>query len=259
MLNDGVAKMSISTRTILLTHPKGERKGLEDELLRKGFSVIHSPLIAIEPPDDLGPLDQALDNISHYNWLIFTSAHGVESFFYRFYQNGINVETLRHLKIGAIGKATAHRLGEYGFTPDVMPQNSWAEAFLEALKASNISGRVLFPRAHKAREVLADGLREFGVEVDVVSAYQTLPAKDGKEKLEEIFKNQKPDWVVFLSSSVVHHFVAMMGEEQLTSSLTNVRIACIGPITESTLREYNLSADLVSPDTSVASLVEGLG
>ncbi|MEE9221789.1 MAG: uroporphyrinogen-III synthase, partial [candidate division NC10 bacterium] len=64
-------------RRIVVTRAR-EQQGEFTELLEGyGAEVIECPTIALLPPKDWGTLDQALDRIGSYNWVIFTSANGV--------------------------------------------------------------------------------------------------------------------------------------------------------------------------------------
>ena len=56
----------------------GRRVSLASEGL--GAKVIELPAIEIQPALDYGPLDRALASMKSWDWIVFTSANGVASF-----------------------------------------------------------------------------------------------------------------------------------------------------------------------------------
>ena len=55
-----------------------EQQGEARELLEaKGAKVLDLPALVIVPPDNWGPLDDALADLDNFHWLVFSSANGV--------------------------------------------------------------------------------------------------------------------------------------------------------------------------------------
>src|SRR5439155_1339778 len=71
-------------RRIVVTRPRAQAGALADQLEAKGAEVIPFPTIAIAPPSDPVPLERAVAAAGGYDWIVFTSANGVEAFFARF-------------------------------------------------------------------------------------------------------------------------------------------------------------------------------
>ena len=67
---------------IAVTRTHAQAPALTRQLEDLGASCIEVPTIRIErPSDDYAALDTAIDKISQYDWLIFTSTNGVDAFF----------------------------------------------------------------------------------------------------------------------------------------------------------------------------------
>ena len=64
---------------------------------------------------------------------------------------------------------------------DVVPARAVGEGLLEAVAGLDVR-RALVLRAREGRDVLPDGLRERGVEVDVVTLYETRPEPLGRSR-----------------------------------------------------------------------------
>ena len=165
----------LSEKRIVITRPRKQSGELTRRLTELGAEVIEFPTISIEPPANYEPMDRAIGQLHQYDWLIFTSVNGVQSFFNRLRHFGNDSQAIKHLKVVAIGPETAGRLRDEGVHVYLIPAKYQAEGILEGLNAAEISGRrILMPRAARAREILPQTLREWGASVDVVQAYEIV-------------------------------------------------------------------------------------
>ena len=101
------------------------------------------------------------------------------------------------------GRARPPSCDAHGIRADVVPERFVAEGLLEALTTPLEGKRVLVARAAEARDVLPDGLRERGAEVDVLALYDTV-AEPLDEQLEAL---SRATHVTFTSSSTVRFFL----------------------------------------------------
>jgi uroporphyrinogen III methyltransferase/synthase len=246
-------------KRILVTRARRQAKPLVRAIEALGGEVIEFPTIEIRPPDSYGPLDRAIGQIKIYDWLIFTSANGVERFLARFEKLEKNLAHLAGIEIAAIGPETAKRLEAAGIPADLIPQRYQAEGMLETLAGKTLQGkRVLIPRAAKARDILPDTLRQHGAHVDVVVAYQTVLPQIDIQSLCRALNEDDIDMITFTSSSTVSNFAVMLGGQDLPRLLARIAIACIGPITEKTVEELGLRADVVAAEFTVPGLVSAI-
>ena len=247
-------------RRVVVTRARAQAGELSTELERLGAEVYEFPTIEISPPQDFGPLDDAIRGLDSYDWLIFTSVNGVEAFVERVRRHGFDLRVVpRGARIAAIGPATAERLEEFGLRVDVVPGEYRAEALVGALDADSFAGRrVLIPRARVAREILPQKLREAGAEVVVPPAYESVPSSAGKEELSLRLRAGEVDCVTFTASSTVENFVAAFGEEEAALLLSGTRVVCIGPITAGTARELGLRVDAEAAQYTIPGLVEAV-
>ena len=102
------------------------------QALELGAQPVLLPTIEILPPEDWSPIDEVLSRLTDYDWLIFTSANGVESLSHRLWSLGRDARALGHLKLAAIGPATAETLHRYQLRADVVPESYRAEALAES-------------------------------------------------------------------------------------------------------------------------------
>jgi uroporphyrinogen III methyltransferase/synthase len=109
---------------------------------------------------------------------------------------------------------------------------------------------VLVARAAVARDVLPDGLRARGWQVDVVEAYRTEQVAVDDERAAAV---AGADIVTFTSSSTVTNFLTAMGGRPVPPV-----VAAIGPVTAATAREHGLTVDVEAGVHTIDGLVEAL-
>src|SRR6059036_313726 len=249
-------------RRIVVTRPRAQAGALADRLEAEGAEVIPFPTIAIAPPSDPAPLERAVAAAGGYDWIVFTSANGVEAFFARFAAARRDVRELASVRLAAIGPETAAQLERRLLRVAVTAEDYRAEGLLAALAGEEMRGRrVLLPRAAGARPVLPEALRARGAQVDEVIVYRALPpAETDVAGLTAALEAGAVDAVTFTSSSTVRNFVELLGRRATARLLANGRpaVACIGPVTAATARDLGLRVDVMPAAYTAAALAAAL-
>jgi uroporphyrinogen III methyltransferase / synthase len=244
-------------RGIVITRPEVQAEGLAELLRAQGARVIPFPVIRIVPPESWAPLDQALDKLETYHWIVFTSANGVSSFFRRLRERGRDIRDLKGIRIATIGPATAAAVGALGIRVDLIPEEFISEGVVRAFAGENLRGcRVLLPRAEEARDVIPEGLAEMGAKVDVVTAYRTVRSDRDAAELLPLFAGGKVDVITFTSPSTVTHFLGVMGPDFRLPA--RVRIACIGPVTAAAAQKAGLTVNIFQECYTIPELVNAI-
>ena len=160
------ATQPLAGRTVVITRAQSQADEFVTELEHFGADVMLCPTIEIRELESYERLDEAIDHLYGYDWLIFTSVNGVEYFFKRLEARERDASDLDELKVCAIGEATAERLRDLHVHVDVIPEEFKAEGVFaalerfvggtEALKSLN----VLIPRASVARDYLPKALEQ---------------------------------------------------------------------------------------------------
>ena len=114
-------------RTVVVTRAASQASELNDALESYGATVFVCPTIEIREPDSYDRLDEALDHLYGYDWLIFTSTNGVQFFMKRLLERGLKIEDLDEIKVCAIGQKTAEKLHDTHTHVDLVPSQSTAE------------------------------------------------------------------------------------------------------------------------------------
>jgi hydroxymethylbilane synthase len=234
--------LPLAGQTVVVTRARQQAGELSARLRALGAEVVELPVIEFEP------LEFPLPDWTACDWAIFTSANGVEFFFAR-------LQPRPGPRLCAIGPATAEALRRRGLEPELVPEEFVAEGVLAALAEKRMAGRrVLLPRAAEARDVLPDGLRRLGAQVDVLPVYRTVAPAGLEQKAQELFSVLRPQWVTLTSSSTVRHLLAAVPRQLLAG----VRLASIGPVTTRTAREAGLEVTVEATRYTAEGLAEAM-
>jgi uroporphyrinogen-III synthase len=241
-------------KRIVITRPSHQSAPLIERLRTLGAVPIAFPTIRIAAQTENEALGRAIAGLEGYDWLIFTSRNGVEVFWEHFEQAGADAQRLRGRRIAAIGPATAAALADRNTPVELVPPEYVAESILDVI--GDVRGlRILLPRAEIARPVLAEELARRGAQVDEIPVYQTLPGQPDAQAWEQL--RAGVDVITFTSSSTVRSFIELTGAEA-HHLLSGAVLACIGPITAGTLREYGYSPRVVAQEFTTEGLVRAL-
>jgi uroporphyrinogen III methyltransferase / synthase len=250
--------------TVVVTRAASQASELSNALESYGAKVLACPTIEIREPESYERLDEALDHLYGYDWIIFTSANGVGFFMKRLTSRGLKVEDLDEIEVCAIGHRTAEKLHETQTHVDVVPSHSTAEGVFAALSGfvggdAQLRGlNILLPRAAVGRDFLPKALERAGARVDVVPTYQTvLPENLDRGRLRAMLAGSG-DCIAFTSSSTIRNLAQLFDTHDLGNALPGVVIACLGPITAATAVEYGLRIDIQPEKTTTADLARAI-
>lgn len=252
----------LAGRTVLVTRARKQARELAEPLESYGAEVLAMPVLEIVDPPDLQPLDDAIRDLTSYDWVVLTSANAVERFFGRLVFVDRTAEALSHVKVAAVGERTAARMRANLVEPDLVPAEARAEGLVDAFAGIGVGEgcRILLPRALEAREVLPDALREMGAHIDVVTAYATAPATPDEGVLARV-RAGTVDAVTLTSGAIARAFFSAMADAGLGAAEQAARrfaVASIGPVTTVELRDLGVEPDIEATEQSMASLADAI-
>ena len=245
---------------VLVPRTKEQAGAMSDRLRLYGAIPVEVPTIAVEPPRTPTQMERAIKGLvtGRYEWIVFTSTNAVRAVREKFTEFGLDARAFAGVKIACVGEATAVAVRAFGIEPELTPSG---EQSSEGLLADfppydNVLDpidRVLLPRADIATETLAEGLRERHWEIDDVTAYRTVRAAPPPAEIRDAIKSGGFDAVCFTSSSTVRNLVGIAGKPHARTV-----VACIGPQTAATAREFGLRSDVEPEVAQVSALVDAL-
>ena len=245
---------TLQGRRVVVTRQKSQAGGLAERLQAKGATVLEVPAIDIVPPRDIGPLDEALESLDRYDWVVLTSANTVNAVLSRLTVLGLYPKLgSEKRRVASVGPATTAALRS-SFPEDrgvLEPKTDFrAAGLLDAFSKERLIGRrMLVPASSEAREELASGLRGMGAVVDVVAAYSTIEPPGLGEAVGRCLE-QGFDLALFASPSAVEAFARSAGDRA-----AGLPAAVIGPTTEAAARAAGLDVRGVAAPSTLEALV----
>ena len=242
-------------KRIVVTRTRRQAGALSSELRALGADVIELPTIRIEPATNLREFAELVQDAHSYDWIVFTSANGVQAFFEIFFKLYDDAREIGGAKIATIGAATAQRVRDFHLHVDMQPEEFVAESVLrEFEKLGGVENlNVLIARAERARDLLRKGLAGMGAIVDVALAYRTVPETRDVTGARCRFVEEGADLITFTSSSTVEHFLDLKLRWP-----AGMKVASIGPITSATAREMGLTVDVEAKQHDIPGLVSAI-
>ncbi|WP_406700701.1 uroporphyrinogen-III C-methyltransferase [Singulisphaera sp. Ch08] len=229
---------------IVVTRPRSEAEPSAATLESIGAEVLIAPTVEIRPLESYEELDRAIGRLTEFHWLVFTSANGVESFLERLDLLGRDVRALGHLKLAAIGPATARALGRFHLKADLIPDSFRSEDLAEALRPHALGGRVLLARADRGRTVLKDELERIA-HVEQVTVYRNTDADALPAAVVARIEQGSLDWITLTSSAITERLHSLLTESARARIGREIRLASLSPVTSETARRlgWNVAAE----------------
>ena len=256
----------LKDKTILVTRAVEQSSQFSQLLQEVGAKVLEMPTLAIHPPSSWSELDLAINSLNQFDWLILTSANGVDYFFNRLRTLKKDARDLAGVKIAVVGKKTASSLQKWGLIADYIPADFIADALVLNFPETLLGKKILFPRVETGgREILVQELSHQGAEVIEVPAYQSGCPEKIDPQVWQALQAKTIDTITFASSKTVQNFVTLVNQAlgfyphlSLELLLNNVRIASIGPQTSKTCSELLGRVDVEAKEYTLEGLVEAL-
>jgi uroporphyrinogen-III synthase len=254
---------ALANRTILVA-PSGDQE-LAKELVRHGARALVWPQIEIVEPDNYRALDEAIQNLFGYDWLILANTNAAEFFLRRLQNLSHEISALDALRVCALDDATRQQLEESHVHVDLVPETFATDGVLAALETYN-GGReslrglnFLLPRATISRDYLRQAIEDSGARVDVVAAYRTASNNSELVQLNVLLGGGGIDCVVFTSPANVRAFSLLLDTNDLSRLLKEVAVACADENTaRAAATEFGLRDHIVPTEPGVAALVSAL-
>jgi uroporphyrinogen III methyltransferase/synthase len=256
--------LPLSDRTVVITRALSQSAEFVRALQEFGATVLSCPTIEIREPESYERLDEAIDHLYGYDWIIFTSTNAVDFFLRRLNFLNHDKSDLDELHVCAIGEATGDKLREAHVHVDLVPNAAKAEGVFLALTEftggpDKLSGlNFLLPRAAVARDLLPRSLEEAGARVDIVTTYRTvMPDNLDRGRLSAMLAGSA-DCIAFTSPSTVRNLGLLFDTHDLSKTLAGLTIACIGDITAATAAEYGLTVNIQPAEFNIRELARAI-
>lgn len=253
-------KNPLSGRRIVLTRPAGQSADWRHRLESLGAEVFDLPLIKVTKAVDLHTLNEVLQEMGSYEWIIFTSVNGVKFFFEEFIRVHEDIRALGLVRIAVVGEATAAAVRDLHLRVDLQPKKaSGEELALELIKRESMdSAKVLVVTGNRNRDTLIEKLHEARTIVDQLPVYKTEETDLAADPIAGDFRAKGADAILFASPSAVQSFFDQAAALKLGTKARKPLAGSIGPTTTATMKQLGLPVDFEASEASLDSLTTAL-
>jgi uroporphyrinogen-III synthase len=225
-------------------------------LAEHGALPLLYPCIDIEPPADTTRLDEALQTLDTFHWLVLTSANTVIALAKRL--DVLSIAVPARLKVAAVGRATAAAARDLlGVQTAALPDEFVAESLAQAL-GDVTSRQVFLPQSAIAETTLYDLLTHAGAKVMVITAYENVIGSGGVD-LPALLAAGQVDVITFTSASTVNNLFVRLGSEGGDIRLLKtIPLACIGPKTAAAVHKHGLEPTIMPAEYTMDGLLTAI-
>ena len=231
-----IVDLPLDQKNIIITRSKEGIIDIKKLFANKGAHIYDFPTIIIGDPDDFNPLDEALNQINDFHWIIFSSSNGIKFVDKRLrYFNSSLKECSKKTKIAVVGEKTSKTLDDFGIKADFIPPEFVAESLIENFPVSGYGLRVFVPRVQTGgRDLIVDQFRKAGARVFEVAAYETRCPDSIPEETVDIISKRKVDAIIFSSGKTVVNAAFLLEKKlgkQWLGYFDQIKLLTIGPQT----------------------------
>ena len=214
----------------VLLSPAGDKRNLVAELQRIDVKVITWPELEVGQPENQAALDQAIENLFGYDWLLLKNANAARCFLERFKELNHSLHDLDDLRLCIIGGESAELVRDCQLHIDV-ETGSCTGAFAalesyvgggEALSRLNL----LVPSANITQDDFQNELQEVGARCDSVTAYRTTADLRGLTQLNALLVGGGIDLVLFRNCAEIEELAHLFDTDNLKTILRETTVIC---------------------------------
>jgi uroporphyrinogen III methyltransferase/synthase len=249
-----MTESEVPEKLVVLTRDEDGNRLWKTQLTKRHITVYELTCIETAALADSPRAQQVLQNLSDVNWLIFTSAQGVNYFAGLLESSVIDRRTLAKLKIAAVGRTTSDAVTARGLVVSFTPTRADARSLASQLPhVKNHPVLIIGSTLHDPKT--SDILASRGAHVETLAVYETRLVTSPVPEFEMLLSSSRIAQVIFASPSAVTAYCERLSPEALSRALTVPAIA-IGPTTTSSLKSQGFAHIATAPSPSVVEIVK---
>ena len=251
-----MAITNLEGKTIVVTRGKKGSRRWNKSLTVEGATVYNLPTITMSPVGPDEAITAAFKNLDSFDWIVFTSAIGVNYFLELVRQLGFGKVSDLHSRIAVIGSQTADEALKAGLSVAFQPSLSDSEHLSNELTPV-ADKSILLLRTTFASDDLPLDLRQKGAEVTDLRIYKTAIITGHDASFSQLLETSKVDYITFASPSAVQGFISRVNKEDLELA-KNLKVVAIGPSVGRTLADSGFVNVHVANEASLEGVVQTL-
>jgi uroporphyrinogen-III synthase len=239
----------LDQRAVLIAPSAPEELAME--LDRLGARVFTWPGFDAGPPDNYELLDEAIENLFGYDWLVFQNVNAADFFLRRFQDLGHETHELDAFRVCGVGEETVHKLQASHVHVDVIPNALSSSAAFNAV-ANYVGGReelrglnFLIPAGPVSVNELKGMLADAGARADCIATYRTCsPGDSSLTRISALLAGGGIDCAVFTGSLDVEEFASVFDTSDLAHFLKGANAVCSDNTTALAAAGFGLTPDI---------------
>jgi uroporphyrinogen III methyltransferase/synthase len=246
-------------KRVLVTRPRHQAGAVVQRLLELGAVPYVLPTVEIRDPPDWAPVDQAIRTLQQYDWLVFTSANGVQAFLNRFEKLGLDLRALGKTQIAAIGPKTAEALLGFHLRADLVPARFQSEDLAaELLTRIQPGQRVLLARADRGREILREQLRA-ACTVEQIAVYSQVDAVETDQEVMNALRRGEIEFVTLTSANIARSLLERLDATCLCRIVAGeIKLVSISPVTTAEVSRLGYKVVVEAKEATVEGVIQAL-
>lgn len=251
-------------RTVFLAGSRTQLKDYVTELEKTGARVLICPDVETTDPESHERLDEALEHLYGYDWLLFTSEAGVLHFLGRLQGKGLEASALDDLRVCAIGEAAQRLLRDTRVHVDIAPPAPDTTAVFSELERfvgglGELRGlNFLSPRSTTAGDSLTRALRDAGARIDTVPAYRVRSTAARDLGRTAAMLSGAADCVVLLNPAAVSNLAVLFDAHDLGEPLGEITVVAATDLAAKAADEHGLQPDCVAVNSDAVALAQSV-
>ncbi len=241
-----------------ITRPIDQAEPQIQRAIQLGADPALMPLLEIRDPENQASLDVAINDISSYEWILFTSANAVHSLFRHLWKSGKDLRVLARCKLACIGSATSQALEQYHLKADLIPKKYRSEELARELIELQPRGPLLWPRANRGRDILEKECQTAGLTLHQVIVYEHHDVQELPPQSLHWLKNEQMDWVGLSSPAIARAFARLIPHKARHYLGKSLKIAAISPLTAQAAEEAGLPVQVVAKESTWEGIFQAI-
>lgn len=238
----------LAGQRILVTRPWASALAQRDRFEDLGADAVALPCLRLDPPGDLGALDDRIAQVRSFDGVILTSRAGVEAFFAALARVGLDARALFERTVVAVGRATAKACAQRGIKADIIPTQARSEGIVDTLRAEGLLDKSwLHVRAEEGRDTIDHAISNAGGRYVLAAAYRAERPAPPPGVLNWV--SGGVDVVCLHSGKTGSNLREILALANAPGALEGARVVSAGPVTTKALQEqgFEVAATADSP------------
>lgn len=241
---------------ILVTRPANQNQNLVRLIKNAGDVAIVFPALEIKGNNDSPELNNVINNLESFSMAIFISPNAVEHALESIFKHHNTVPP--HIKLACVGRGSALKLAEYGYSSTLTPEEKYnSESLLALPELQQVKGeKIVIFRGNGGRNVLYDTLTARGAHVVYGECYRRVKPDTGNEPLIEFLKNGTARIITTTSAEAIRNLYEMAAPE--TSALLEIPVIAISDRIATVCSELGFKKIIITDNASDEAIVSAI-